>query len=300
DSKKRHKVFQNNQDGFAKLVVWCNGHGANLTHLCLEATSWYGEDLATFMHDLGHNVSIVNPAQIKAFGKSELLRNKTDKSDAAMIARFCIANKPALWKPITPEMRHLRELYRCMQSLKDDKVQQTNRLENKNMHSSCKEAISKVILAIEEQIIVLEKEINEHINNYPHLKNMVENLKTIKGIGYLTAVAVVAEMPSVDNFDNAKQFTAFAGLNPGHYQSGSSVSKRSCICKIGSERIRKALYMPAIVVKNHNNHFQKFCQRLASKGKCPKVIVLALMRKLMHVFFGILKNNQPFNCNFVG
>lgn len=95
-----------------------------------------------------------------------------------------------------------------MQSLKDDKVQQTNRLENKNMHSSCKEAISKVILAIEEQIIVLEKEINELINNYPHLKNMVENLKTIKGIGYLTAV--VAEMPSVDNFDNAKQFTAFA------------------------------------------------------------------------------------------
>ncbi|KAB2978125.1 transposase [Wolbachia endosymbiont of Nasonia giraulti] len=89
-------------------------------------------------------------------------------------------------------------------------------------------------------------------------------------------------------------------LLPGHYQSGSSVSKRSCICKIGSERIRKALYMPAIVVKNHNNHFQKFCQRLASKGKCPKVIVLALMRKLMHVFFGILKNNQPFNCNFVG
>nr|WP_264723124.1 hypothetical protein [Wolbachia endosymbiont (group A) of Sphecodes monilicornis] len=81
-----------------------------------------------------------------------------------MIARFCIANKPALWKPIAPEMRHLRELYRCMQSLKDDKVQQTNRLENKNMHSSCKEAISKVILAIEEQIIVLEKEINEHIN----------------------------------------------------------------------------------------------------------------------------------------
>nr|WP_264954028.1 transposase [Wolbachia endosymbiont (group A) of Endotricha flammealis] len=124
-----------------------------------------------------------------------------------MIARFCIANKPALWKPIAPEMRHLRALHAIA---KDDKVQQTNRLENKNMHSSCKEAISKVILAIEEQIIVLEKEINEHINNYPHLKNMVENLKTIKGIGYLTAVAVVAEMPSVDNFDNAKQFTAFA------------------------------------------------------------------------------------------
>lgn len=69
-------------------------------HLCLEATGCYSEDLVTFMYDLGHNVSVVNPAQIKAFGKSELLRNKTDKSDAAMIARFYIANKPNLWKPI--------------------------------------------------------------------------------------------------------------------------------------------------------------------------------------------------------
>ncbi len=57
--------------------------------------------------------------------------------------------------------------------------------------------------------------------------------------------------------------------------------------------------MPAIVVKRFNPNFQKFCQRLASKGKCPMVIIVALMRKLMHIFFGILKNNQPFNCNLV-
>ncbi|MCM1002427.1 transposase [Wolbachia pipientis] len=77
------------------------------------------------------------------------------------------------------------------------------------MHSSCKQAILEVIAA-------LEKEIDEHINNYPHLKNMIENLKTIKGIGHLTAIAVVAEMPSADNFNHARQFTAFAGLNPEH------------------------------------------------------------------------------------
>jgi transposase len=297
--KERHKIFCNNKEGFEKLVVWCNHHGADLVHLCLEATGCYSEDLVTFMYDLGHNVSVVNPAQIKAFGKSELLRNKTDKSDAAMIARFCIANQPTLWKPILPEVKCLRELYRCLQTLKDDKLQQMNRLENKNMHSSCKQAILEVIAAIETQIAALEKEIDEHINSYPHLKNMVGNIKTIKGIGYLTAIAVVAEMPSVDNFDHARQFTAFAGLNPEHYQSGSSVNKKGRICKIGSERIRKALYMPAIVVKNFNPHFQKFCQRLASRGKCPMVIIVALMRKLMHVFFGILKNNQPFNGDLV-
>ncbi len=66
------------------------------------------------------------------------------------------------------------------------------------------QAILEVIAAIETQIAALEKEINEHINNHPHLKNMVENIKTIKGIGHLTAIAVVAEMPSVDNFDHAR------------------------------------------------------------------------------------------------
>ena len=97
-----------------------------------------------------------------------------------------------------------------MQSLKDDKLQQMNRLENKNMHSSCKNARSEVISTIDAQIAILEKEIDEHINHYPYLKNMIENLKTVKGIGYLTAVAVIAEMPSVDNFSHARQFTAFA------------------------------------------------------------------------------------------
>ncbi|WP_265034476.1 MULTISPECIES: transposase [unclassified Wolbachia] len=216
-----------------------------------------------------------------------------------MIVRFCIANKPNLWKPAPPEVKRLRELYRCLQALKDDKLQQMNRLENKNMDSRCQQAILEVIATIDKQISDLEKEINEHINNYPHLKNMIENLKTVKGVGHITAIAVVAEMPLVDNFDHARQFTAFAGLNPQHYQSGSSVNKKSRICKIGSEHIRKALYMPAIVVKNRNSHFQKFCQRLASKGKCPMVIIVALMRKLMHVFFGILKNNQPFNSDLV-
>ncbi len=101
-SKERHKVFRNNKEGFEKLVAWCNNHGAVLIHLCLEATGCYSEDIVIFMYELGHNVSVVNPSQIKAFGKSELLRNKTDESDAAKVARFCIANKPNLWKPTPP------------------------------------------------------------------------------------------------------------------------------------------------------------------------------------------------------
>lgn len=133
-----------------------------------------------------------------------------------------------------------------MQGLKDDKLQQMNRLENKNMCSTCKQAISEVITTIDEQITALEKEINKHVSNYPHVKNMIENLKAVEGVGHITGIAVVAEMPSVDNFDHARQFTAFVSLNPGHYELGSSVNRKSRVCKIASERIRKALFMPAI------------------------------------------------------
>ncbi len=100
---------------------------------------------------------------------------------------------------------------------------------------------------------------------------------------------------NVENFKNAKQFAAFAGVTPSHYESGTSVRGRSRISRMGSNKVRKIVYMAAIVVKNHNHFFRPFCDRLAQKNKPPKVIIVAVMRKLMHIFYGILKNNQHFD-----
>jgi transposase len=94
---------------------------------------------------------------------------------------------------------------------------------------------------------------------------------------------------------NGLQYAAFAGVTPSHIQSGTSVKGRSAISRLGSKKIRKALYMSAIVVKNHNEDFQVFVKRLVNKGKPPKVIIVAIMRKLLHIFFGMLKNNKSFN-----
>lgn len=121
----------------------------------------------------------------------------------------------------------------------------------------------------------------------------------IKGIGFQTASYIIAEMPSVENFENARQYAAFAGLTPLRQQSGSSINKKSRICKIGSKKIRSALYMPAIAAKNTNEHFSKFCYNLKQKGKSGKVIVVAVMRKILHIFFGILKHKTKFNPTLV-
>jgi len=102
-------------------------------------------------------------------------------------------------------------------------------------------------------------------------------------------------MPPIKNFKNAREYVAFVGLNPRQYSSGSSVRGKQRISKIGSPRMRKALFMPALVIKNKNQYFKDFCDRLMTKGKCSKVIIVAVMRKLMHIVFGMLKNNALFD-----
>ena len=98
----RHAVFSNTEAGFQQLLAWLAKHRPDPTvplHACMEATGNWGLELADYLYAPGVRVSIVNPARIKAFGESELARNKTDKLDAGLIARFCRAHVPPAWIP---------------------------------------------------------------------------------------------------------------------------------------------------------------------------------------------------------
>jgi transposase len=117
DGKTKHKTCKNSVEGFETLMLWLEKQGIKKVHACLEATGNYGEDLAIYLHEAGHTISIVNPARIKGFAQSELIRTKTDKLDAGIIARFCLAMKPDPWIPPPPEIRFLRALVRRVDSL---------------------------------------------------------------------------------------------------------------------------------------------------------------------------------------
>ena len=94
DGKTKHKTCKNSTEGFETLKVWLEKQGVQKVQACMEATGNYGEELAIYLHEAGHMVSMVNPARIKGFAQSELIRTKTDKIDAGVIARFCLAMKP--------------------------------------------------------------------------------------------------------------------------------------------------------------------------------------------------------------
>lgn len=109
-------------------MLWLEKQGSQKVHACLEATGTCGEDLAVYLHEAGHIVSIVNPVRITGFAQSELLRTKTDKIDAALIARFCLVMKPDAWIPSSPEIRSLRALVGRVDSLIDMRSQEKNRI----------------------------------------------------------------------------------------------------------------------------------------------------------------------------
>lgn len=291
--KEKHGSFHNTEAGFAAFTRWLQKEGIDHVHACMEATGTYGEKLAQYLHERGHVVSVVNPARIKGFGQGELVRTKTDKADARLIARFCQVMKPAAWEPIPAEIKQLRALVRRHDELNDMLTQEKNRLAT--AEEEVQPFICKVIGLLEKQLDEVRRLIHRHIEQHPDLKAKRDLLQSIPGVGPVTSASVLAEFGDVNRFAKAKYMAAFCGLTPRHRQSGSSVRGRSRISKTGSWRIRRTLYMPAVVARNHNPVLAALSKRLAERGKCTMVILAAVMRKLVHIMFGVLKSGRPFD-----
>lgn len=302
EQRSLQKTFKNNSTGFDALVKWICQHKASPDdlHICMEATGPYWEAIATYLHDADYKVSVTNPACIKAFSKSELRRTKTDKVDALVIARYCRAASPALWTPLPRQIRELQSLVRRLESLKAMHRQESNRLDMPEMHSDrVAESIHVILSALDKEIKAVEKKIKDHIDSYPDLKEQRDLLESIPGIGEVTSALLLAEMGDIKAYRSARQLAAHAGLTPRDHESGSSIHGRSRLAKIGSSRLRRALYMPAIVSKQYNPIITAFCHRLLESGKPKMVVIAAAMRKLLHIVYGVLKSMTPFNPSFM-
>lgn len=300
DDKPKHKIFSNNKPGFNKLLIWIKSNGAKELHACMESTGVYGESLTTFLYEQGYKVSVVNPCRIKLFAMSSMIRTKTDKVDALIIAKFCKSQNPSLWNPPSKEEKELKELYRCLKSLQKDRTKIINRLEKfENKRSPVTKVWQKTLSFMEDNIKKVEQKIKDLLDKHPPLKKKHDLLKTIPGIADNTATSILSELPNIDRFNNARELAAFAGLNPYQKQSGSSLFKKGRISKIGCSSLRRDLYFPALIAKRYNLIIANFCNNLEEKGKCPMVIIVAAMRKLLHIIFGILKSGKPFDENFI-
>ncbi len=259
----------------------------------MEATGIYWEAVAEYLADKGFCVSVVNPSQIKSFGESRMVRTKTDKVDAKLIADFCKERAPDAWEPPSPAERTLRALVSRLDSLQAMCTQETNRLEVSR--DVVKANIESHIDWLNSEIKAIKKQIRDHVDDDPDMKNKRDLLDTVPGLGERTIATLLAFSMHPGRFTNARQAAAFAGLDPRIHESGSSVRGRPRMSKVGHAFIRKALYMPAMVTLYKTDWGKRFRERLATVGKPTKLIIGAMMRKLVHVAFGVLKSGKPFD-----
>jgi transposase len=292
--KLRHRVFPNTPAGFSQLSAWLAKHHVEHAHACLEATGAYGEALATYLHEAGHTVSVVNPARIKAYAQSRLSRAKTDKADATLIAQFCAERRPPRWSPLPPEVRELQALARRLDSLLEMRGMEANRLDVAGTQA-VKESLSEHLAFLDREIARAQGLIRSHIDSHPGLRAQRELLVSIPGVGEATAAKLLAEIMDVKLYEGARQLAAFAGLAPRLHESGSSVRRKARLSKAGAPRLRKALYFPAVVAIRHNPYVKDLSERLKARGKCPMQVIGAAMRKLVHIAYGVLKSGKPFN-----
>lgn len=296
-NKKFHQeCFSNDRKGYQAFSRWLN----KLTSqpwVCMEATGHYSELIADYLSSQHIRVSVVNPLQIKNFSRAKLTRNKTDQLDARIIAAYCEMMLPRTFQPRSDSHKELKDLSNLLDTLKAQHTQLSNQLHSAQSNTA-KKTIAKMIKALEKEIRKVENLIAELINGNKELNENMELITSIKGVGKLTAYKILSHVPNMSNFRNAKQFAAFIGISPRQHQSGKYQGKTT-ISRLGSSTLRKTLYMAALVAKRFNKRLQPFVDRLQKKGKAPKSIICAVMRKLAHLIFGVLKNKKPFNVSYV-
>lgn len=302
--KKKARMFFHNKSGIKQMKKWVDKQsGSNGQHFCMEATGVYSYRLAMVLKAYENIfISIVNPAQIALFAKSQLRRAKTDSVDAQVILDFASTQKPPLW---TPEPAYLRKLYHLVtmaDTLREDIRRWKNRCHSSKYIDDLPKEISKsqkaVIRSLTTQLNKTELSIQQLCEENKQLSKQICLLSSIPGVANHSAVRLLAYGKTTLTTYSKKELTAYAGLAPSHKQSGISVRGKSSIVKTGNKKLRKALFMPSLVGIVHNPLIKKYYQNLLNNGK-PKMLALtACMRKLLIMAQAILIKNRPFNINY--
>jgi len=292
------KGFANTQRGHVDLEKWLRHHDAQDVHICMEATGRYGDELAHFLYEQAYTVSVVNPSRIHSYAKSKLRRHKNDALDAELIADFCTTQNPEPWHPPSASQRELQELTREITRLKEDRQRKRNKLKSGITSPRLKRSLQRSIDFINQEIDQLEQEITQLIEENSEVKENFELLTSIPSIGFTTATRFLAEV-DYTRFRQASEVAAYAGLIPAEHTSGSSVHKKSRMSKIGNRHLRTAFYMPALSAPRFNPVVAALVDRLHSRNKHKMVIMGAVMRKLLHLAFGVLKTRKSFDPQYL-
>lgn len=285
-------TFANDSTGFAELLDWLKARLKGLElHVGIEATGSYWIALAIKLHEQGYRVSLLNPAYVKAHGRSAGSRTKTDRSDARLIADYIAKHDCERWEPLPAELEELRELMRFQADVLQLTLAASQRAEGlrTTLARQFQSELTRWLKAFGKRVLASAR---THVRQHAALQQQVNCLQSIPGVGELTALRLVSELP---RGRSARSVAAWAGLTPRQHESGTSVHRPARLCKQGSDYIRTSLYWPAITALRCCPAMQAFAKRLQQAELNPMQIIAAAMHKLLRWAVGVLNSENNFD-----
>jgi transposase len=288
--------FGNTSQGHTELLGWLERFPD--CRVAVEATASYHQRLTSSLQEHEVYVSVLNPAQVSYFVKSQHRRNKTDKADALWLAVYAKERQPA---PSLAANLSRQSLAREIGALSKDITRLKNRLEaaeSGQVHGEVVISLKRRIEALAEEKRALEGALEQETKRSSERE--LSLLLSIPGVGVRTACLLLAELGEVRRFESARKLVAFVGLTPTRFESGTSVVKRSHISRLGSSHVRQILYMPCLSAIRFNPIIKAFFERLVQGGKHKKAAVVACMAKFLKIVYGVLTHQKPFDPTRVG
>lgn len=284
--------FSNNEDGFKDLakVLPSKKH----TLIILEATGGYEKIVANYLRRKKFNVAVVNAKRVRDFAKASGKLAKTDGIDARVIMMFGKAFDPTPQPLISEEEDQLQQyINRRNQIVRMITMEKQH---SEHASDSIKKSINKHIDFLQKQLAIVESTLKEVFNQDAILKDKLERLDEIKGVGEITAMNILTHLPELGRL-NHKEVSALAGVAPFNKDSGQSIGKRQIWG--GRAPVRAALYMAVLTARKFNPALKRFYDRLIAKGKPKKVAMVACMRKLIITMNAMLRDGTRWESMYV-
>jgi transposase len=299
----KEATFVNTPAGFAALLAWTAKQQATAAALwfVVEATGVYYENLAYFLADNDHALSVLLPNKVKHFAQSTEQKSKTDQLDARLLCRLGLERALPTWPPPTPALRQLRALARERQSLTRQGARlKTPRHAYAHSYQPDERTLERLRVRqhlLAQQLKAVDQDLADLLQAEPELARKLAQLTSVPGIGLTTAIVVVAETNGFVLIENERQLASYAGLDVVQRQSGLS-AQATRISRRGNVHLRQALYLPAVSSLRYNPQQMAFYARLRARQPSGKPGVIAVMRKLLLLCFSLWKNDRPYDPHY--
>jgi transposase len=281
------KRVTNDAAGYRQLLQWLP-NTAQLARIVFEPTGPYHRALESKLAEQGMPLAKVNPRQARRFAEATGKLAKTDRLDAAMLARMGVVLEPEVRPVVNESLADLQELHAARQALIKDRTAAKNRAKTLQVRLLRRQNAQR-LKQIERQLAALDREIAARINAEPALKQRHDILVSIPGISQTTAVSMLCEMPELGTLDQ-RQAASLAGLAPVTRQSGAWRGRATI--RAGRAKLRQAIYMPAMVACRFNPDLKAKYDQLIKAGKPPKVAITAIMRKLIVIANALIRDGR--------